>query len=104
MKCQYPCPGRSRVPDPRECENTRCELWRRWFLTSWNQLRQDTRQQMDRAQTVPLGVPLGGRHYAPPHMIREYRKKDPCQQCAVKPLCKEKCKVRTLWEQQGGTQ
>lgn len=106
MKTVYisPCHTCTRVPCPEECDNIHCVLWRRWFTQRWEQLRQCPRQQMDQLKTVPMGVPLGGCHYAPPHRIREYRANNPCSACAVKPLCKDKCNIRKLWEQQGGIQ
>ncbi len=99
-----PCTLCSRVPCPAECDNLHCVLWRRWFLARWEQMRQSTYGQMNRLKAVPLGVPLGGRHYAPPHLIREYRANNPCENCSVGLLCKDKCNVRKRWEQQGGAQ
>ena len=102
--CNNPCTGCSRVPYPAECENLHCHLWRRWFITRWEEMRKSVRQQMDQAQTAPMGVPLGGNYYTPPHKIREYRAQNPCENCTIRPLCKEKCNIRKLWEQQGGIQ
>ncbi len=102
--CNSPCVSCGRVPYPAECENLHCPLWRRWYLSRWEEMRLAARDQMDRAETKPLGVPLGGRYYASPHQIREYRAQDPCKTCTIRPLCERKCKIRNLWEQQGGIQ
>lgn len=106
MQCELrnPCALCSRVPCPEECENIHCNLWRRWFLARWDRMQQAARRQMNTVETVPLGVPLGGRNYAPPHRVREYRQHNPCQNCVIGPICKEKCNIRTRWEQQGGLQ
>ena len=102
--CVDPCCRCSRVPDPDNCENLHCTTWRTRYIQRWEEMRRQCRCRMDTVETVPLGVPLGGFHYAHPHRIREYRQQNPCHTCAVAPLCREKCKVRLLWEQQGGMQ
>lgn len=102
--CADPCYRCSRVATPALCDNSNCAIWRRWFTRRWDEMRHACRCQMDRAETIPLGIPLGGFHYAHPHRIREYRQQDPCKKCALTPICAEKCKIRIRWEQQGGMQ
>lgn len=92
-----PCTGCLRVQDPNMCENKNCKLWRRWFIGRWNQLRRYPRKQLDKAPEM-AGVPLGGRRYALPHLIRDYLAKDPCQACVCTPdLCRIPCRARQQW-------
>lgn len=102
--CADPCCRCTKVADPGCCENAGCTLWQDYFIKRWNQMRENCRKQMDRIPTEPLGVPLGGFYYAPPHLLRKYRQNNPCKTCVIAPPCKEKCRRRTLWEQQGGIQ
>lgn len=105
MKFQEsPCLTCTKVPIPSQCENKNCVLWRKWFLRSWENIRSYPRKRMDLAPTKPMGVPLGGRHYAHPHRIREYINSRPCDGCCAKTFCKSPCKVLTNWLHEGGKQ
>ena len=35
MPKTYPCKGCTRVKDPENCENKRCQAWQEWFLERW---------------------------------------------------------------------
>lgn len=102
-KYPSPCLRCTRVPDPRECDNKQCKPWQQWFIDRWELLRSGPRQQMDAAQAVPMGVNIGGRHYAPPHQVKAYLSKDPCETCLCpQDLCMEPCRVRRAWEEAKG--
>lgn len=45
-----PCAGCTRVPDPEDCENKRCALWRQWYIERWGQTRKLLRQVTEKAQ------------------------------------------------------
>jgi hypothetical protein len=36
---ESPCQNCLRVANPKACDNKDCCLWRRWFLSRWEQLR-----------------------------------------------------------------
>ncbi len=94
-----PCMLCTRVKDPAGCENKNCKVWQVWFIERWEQLRCDVRAAMD-APVEPVGVVVGGRHYAAPHQTRAYLQKDPCQGCACpKALCLAPCNLKRGWEQ-----
>jgi len=38
MKKTSPCRRCTRVSDPGSCENKRCGIWQRWFLSRWAQI------------------------------------------------------------------
>lgn len=94
-----PCLRCTRVADPRNCENKNCQLWRKWFLHRWAQIHNYPRQKMEQVKLEPVGVVLGGKHYAAPHQVQQYLSKDPCQDCLCpKDLCSTPCGVRRAWE------
>ena len=94
-----PCVTCNRVMSPANCENKNCQVWRQWFISRWDQLRSYPRQQQDRAPE-PVGVPLGGRHYAAPHQVQAYLKSDPCEICLCpRDLCVTPCRARMVWEE-----
>ncbi len=98
-----PCLSCSRVPDPRACDNKNCRQWQQWFLGRWDLIHRYPRKQMDNAVLKPVGVPLGGRHYAAPHQVQAYLQKDPCEKCVCpKELCSTPCRVRRAWEEAKG--
>ena len=40
MAAKKPCDTCTRVFDPRNCENKTCRVWQKWFLQSWEDMRQ----------------------------------------------------------------
>lgn len=97
-KKRSPCLGCTRVPDPENCTDKKCGIWRAWFVEQWDQLRQFPRQKMD-APAQPLGVELGGRHYAAPHQVQAYLQKDPCDGChCPRDLCAVPCRAKEAWD------
>lgn len=34
-----PCLTCTRVKDPVNCENKKCQAWYNWFITSWEEIR-----------------------------------------------------------------
>lgn len=98
-----PCLSCTRVKDPRNCDNKLCQPWRQWFLRRWDMIHRYPREQMDKGQRKPVGVPLGGRHYAAPHQVEAYRNNDPCKTCLCpKDLCTTPCRHKRAWEQAKG--
>lgn len=98
-----PCLRCTRVRDPRNCENKNCQVWRAWFLKSWEQTRLLVRERTMRATLIPDGVRIGGRWYSPPHKLREYLAEDPCDKCAMpKNLCATACQSKRAWLQAKG--
>ena len=97
-----PCLTCARVQDPNHCENKNCGVWRKWFLKSWDDIRGYPRASVERAKRTPIGVPLGGKYYAHPHRVREYRNTHPCEDCYARALCSGPCGLLTEWTQQGG--
>lgn len=99
-KYPSPCLSCTRVKDPRDCENKNCMLWRKWFLGRWELIHSYPAAMMAQAKMEPVGVPLGGRHYAAPHQVTAYLQKDPCQSCLCpKELCSSACRVKKSWEE-----
>lgn len=98
MKRISPCITCTRVKDPGNCENKDCRVWRQWYIERWEQLRQSFGAAMQ-PPAEPVGVVIGGRHYAAPHQARAYLQVDPCQQCACpKALCSTPCSLKQGWE------
>jgi len=98
-----PCLSCTRVPDPRECDNKRCSPWQQWFLGRWEQIRAATKDRMEHMELKPVGVNVGGTHYAPPHRVRSYMQQDPCGKCSYpKGLCTEACALKRAWEKTRG--
>lgn len=94
-----PCMGCTRVQDPRDCENKNCQLWQKWFIARWEDLRKGFLRQMHTAPRETAGVPIGGARYAMPHEVRAYLRRDPCSGCVCdKDLCYEPCPSRRSWE------
>ena len=86
--------------DVRSCEDKRCTVWRKWFLSRWDRIHRYPRLVMEQSESVPVGVPLGGRYYAAPHQVKSYLQNDPCDKCSCSAdLCVTPCKVRMAWEQ-----
>lgn len=99
---QYPSPCLSctRVADPRSCDNKNCKPWQQWFLDRWAMIHAYPRQSMEKADLKPVGVKVGGRHYAAPHQVRKYLATDPCKECLCpRDLCGSPCRVRRAWEE-----
>lgn len=97
-----PCEGCNRVPDPDKCENKNCRLWQKWFFARWELLRAYPRRRMEQ-KPEPVGVILGGKYYAPPHMTRAYLEQDPCGGCMCSPeLCRVPCRARQHWAKANG--
>ncbi len=95
-----PCLTCTRVADPRNCENKNCQLWRKWFLGRWEQIHNYPRVKMEQAKMQPVGVNVGGTHYAAPHQVTGYLETDPCEKCLCpKDLCTSACRVRRAWEE-----
>ena len=100
LKKASPCLCCTRVTDPRNCENKNCHPWRQWFLGRWEMIHNYPRQQMEDSKPTPVGVHLGGRHYAAHHQAEAYLKTDPCKACLCpKDLCTTPCRVRRAWEE-----
>lgn len=94
-----PCQRCTRVRDPEACENKNCQAWQQWFIARWNRMRQMPRQLRQQSQPEPVGVSLGGRHYAAPHQVSHYLHTDPCHSCLCpSDLCVDPCRVRLAWE------
>lgn len=99
VNAQMPCLSCRKVADPADCENKNCVLWRQWFIVRWDRLRAEPFAQMENAKTEPVGVPLGGRHYAAPHQVQRYLSEDPCKDCLCpKDLCTTPCRIRRAWD------
>ena len=99
-KYPSPCLTCTRVADPRSCENKACQPWRKWFLSRWEQIHNYPRKKMEAVQMQPVGVNVGGVHYAAPHQVRQYLGSDPCEKCLCpKDLCSTSCRVRRAWEE-----
>ena len=93
-----PCIRCTRVGDPENCTDKKCSVWRDWFVERWDQMRQSYRSRMD-APAEPLGVGVGGRHYAAPHQVQAYLAKDPCDGCdCPEDLCRLPCRTKNAWE------
>lgn len=95
---ESPCRDCCLVSDPEACDDGNCRLWQRWFLESWNSLRQSVRGQYHQVRLEEVGSIIGGRRYAPPHRREAFLAVDPCLGCRCpKPLCREHCRLRRLW-------
>ena len=96
MNC--PCANCCRVPDPRQCEDKNCRLWRRWFVEKWDHLRMTTRLEKERQECQPEGECIGGVYYALPHRIDSYLNTDPCESCQCpRDLCVIPCRMKRNW-------
>lgn len=94
-----PCLRCPRGKDIRTCEDKRCAVWRKWFLARWDRIHRYPRLVMERSESVPAGVPLGGNYYASPHQVKSYLENDPCDKCfCPAELCVTPCKARKAWE------
>lgn len=94
-----PCLTCTRVKNPRECNNKFCHPWRQWFLGRWELIHNYPREKMEQAKVEPVGVPLGGRHYATPTQVEQYRNNDPCGSCVCADgLCSTPCRLKRNWE------
>ncbi len=70
LPVQSPCAACTRVPDPVQCENKQCKIWRGWFLERWALLH----------RPIPRAVP------------------DPCGQCVLpQELCHEPCRQKRIY-------
>lgn len=97
-----PCLTCVRVANPTECDNKNCHVWRQWFISSWDRMRGYPRQVRNDRPAEPVGVPLGGRHYAAPHETLRYLRTDPCEGCLCpRDLCVTPCRARLNWEEAG---
>ena len=95
-----PCMRCERVADPAQCENKDCQVWRKWFTGQWDEMRLQTRLSMERLETRPEGVNIGGTYYAPPHRVKRYLENDPCEGCLCpRELCVLPCKLKRQWKQ-----
>lgn len=93
-----PCLSCTRVANPRQCDDKDCQLWRRWFAGRWDALRRDVRKGMENAHMAPVGVEIGGQHYASPNQVENYLNHDPCNGCGCpKDLCDTPCRVKRGW-------
>ena len=93
-----PCITCTRVKDPRNCENKNCQIWQRWFIHRWDNMRQEVLSSTATADPQPVGVTISGRHYAAPHQVESYLQTDPCLQCqCVKDLCRVPCRLKQNW-------
>lgn len=97
-----PCRTCVRVRDPENCENKRCNEWRRWFLRRWDLIHSYPRRQKENAALHPAGFSIGGVRYC-----LTPREPDPCIRCACdRALCATPCRVRKAWagEERGQAQ
>ncbi|MBQ7341013.1 MAG: hypothetical protein IJW41_02460 [Oscillospiraceae bacterium] len=93
-----PCLTCTRVRDPENCENKGCKVWRQWFIKRWELIHRYPREAMEQMELKPVGVNVGGRVYAAPHQVEDYRMKDPCGDCLCpKELCHSPCPLRREW-------
>ena len=98
-----PCALCTRVKDPQNCENKKCKVWQKWFLSRWELIRGFPRQAMDQAPMEPVGVWIGGQIYCHPSQRRTYIQNDPCKNCKCpQDLCTGPCRVRRAWEDAKG--
>lgn len=80
MRRESPCAGCTRVKDPRNCENKNCQIWQRWYIARWEQLRRQ----------------LGGEATLPD--TAGDTEQDPCETCLYpKPLCAAVCSLKKDW-------
>lgn len=94
-----PCLTCTRVADPESCENKTCRDWKQWFINRWEWIRAYPYYQMNEAEHKPVGVPLGGRHYAHPVQVQAYLAEDPCKNCSCpQDVCIVPCRIRKAWE------
>lgn len=92
-----PCRTCTRVLAPMDCDNKKCKVWQTWFLGAWNRLHQYPRLVMS-APAEPVGVVLGGCHYAAPNQVRDYLATDPCSLCrSTEDVCRVPCRARKAW-------
>ena len=97
-----PCLTCTRVKDPENCENKKCNEWRRWFICRWDRMRSVPRLQEEARIPEHAGVPLGGHYYAAPHETVRYLTQDPCKRCLCpKDLCQTPCRTRQAWDNAG---
>jgi hypothetical protein len=95
-----PCISCTRVTDPENCEDKRCQAWQRWFTDAWDQLRRQPRLSMETHPKKPEGMVIGGVRYALPHRVKGYLQKDPCDGCLCpRDLCTLPCRVKRDWDQ-----
>lgn len=93
-----PCLTCTRVEDPRNCENKKCQPWRNWFVARWDAIRSSARAEMEQTPQK-VGVPLDGQTYAAPHQVKKYLQEDPCDKCLCpKDLCRLPCRLKNNWE------
>ena len=94
-----PCIYCTKVACPENCENKNCGDWQEWFIRRWELIRGFPRYHMEIAPLEQPGIYLGGRKYTHPETIRQYLRKDPCQNCVCpKDLCKMPCPTRRAWD------
>lgn len=97
-KYPSPCLTCTRVADPRACDDKSCIPWQKWFLDRWKLIQAFPRKQMDQTKPEPVGVVIGGQHYAAPHQVDAYLQKDPCSDCLCgKEFCRVPCRVKRAW-------
>lgn len=78
MTKESPCASCTRVKDPHNCENKNCQVWQRWYIARWEQLR----------------CQLGGAADSTPSK----KGQDPCETCLYpKPLCAAICNLKKDW-------
>lgn len=95
-----PCMRCTRVKKPHLCDNKDCEVWRKWFIESWNAMRVAPRLEIEKKPKEAEGVSIGGRVYALPHRVDSYLKKDPCENCLCpRDLCVIPCRIKRDWLQ-----
>ena len=94
-----PCTTCKLVSDPDNCENKCCQLWQRWFISRWDQLRREPRLLREVHPRQPEGTPIGGQHYALPHRVQGYLDNDPCRNCLCpRDLCTIPCRIKRDWQ------
>jgi len=93
-----PCICCNRVADPANCEDKSCRVWRRWFVESWNAMRQEPRLSREAQPRIPEGTVIGGVRYALPHRVHSYLQNDPCEGCLCpRDLCVIPCRIKRDW-------
>ena len=96
----YPCLYCGRVRDPKNCENKLCKDWQAWFISRWDAMRLQIRQEMEHSGASQAGVPLGGERYPHPDAVREYLDHDPCDRCPCpNGLCQRSCPAKAAWQE-----
>ena len=94
-----PCLHCPRGKNGADCEDKRCPIWQKWFLSRWERIHRYPRLARECSRPEPVGVQLGGNHYAAPHQVHDYLNSNPCHSCSCpRSQCVAPCRVRKAWD------